>query len=227
MALALQEYRDALRYASRYGTGVALRDALEMRRLVAGGGAMRFVLDTCERRGWRCTFFVTARNLWRHRWLDEALAAGHEVGSHSFSHRLLPSLDDNALRMEFSAAASAFSERGIAPEGFRPPFLAADVRLPALAREFGFRYLSGVEGGEAFRYPNGLDERTVASPYDWHGLLCQRRSPGEIAALWEASPSPVLLVHPRYARRMLPLLPLPAGDYRACAGRRSLSFDVY
>src|SRR3989338_2562677 len=72
-------------------------------------GAMRFVLDTCEKHGWRCTFFVTARNLRRHQWLDEALTAGHEIGSHSLSHRLLPSLDDNALRMEFSAAASAVS----------------------------------------------------------------------------------------------------------------------
>src|SRR3989338_8112860 len=88
MALALQEYRDALRYASRYGTGVALRDALEMRRLVAGGGAMRFVLDTCEKHGWRCPFFVPARNLRRHQWLDEALTAGHEIGSHSFSHQI-------------------------------------------------------------------------------------------------------------------------------------------
>ena len=115
-------------------------------------------------------------------------------------------------------------------------------RVPILAHEFGFKYISSQHGGESFQYPSGITEFPVTKPYDWYGLVVMRKKPRQIADLWEEEDGLVTLIHPRYFRMMKTVLENYHTEYRKDLRvssllkrrsgkkyrmRRALSFDIY
>lgn len=243
LPLALKEYLSFVRHERQFGPHVVLRDMVGLLGLVRQEKILKEILAFSEETGWTFTLFFTARNLWRHeKWLERFVEQGHEIASHSYSHRLLPTMTDGELREEFAKAEGCFDEYGIKPLGLRPPFLATDGRVPELAKEFGFEYLSSQHGGEPFAYKSGIREFPVARPYDWYGRVVMRKKPYQIADLWDKEDGAVTLVHPRYFRMMKPhILRLHTtyhNDLRICSllrrrwgkgqsRRRALSFDIY
>ena len=93
------------------------------------------VLDTLRRYGVRATFFVIGRNAAAHPDLvRRALAEGHSVGTHSWSHPYLTSLGDEQARTEVVRAQDTV--QGIDAGGlpfFRLPY-GAGLRKPALLK---------------------------------------------------------------------------------------------
>lgn len=243
LPLALREYLSFIRYERQFGPRVVLQDMVGILGLASQEKSFQEILSLSEETGWTFTLFFTARNLWKHEeWLEHYLEQGHEIASHSYSHILLPTMSDEELREEFAKAERCFDEYGIKPLGLRPPFLATDERVPVLAKEFGFEYLSSQHGGEPFAYKSGIREFPVARPYDWYGRVVMRKKPYQIADLWDDDDGRVTLVHPRYFKVMRPhLMRLHTTyyhDLRICSllrrrlgkgqfRRRALSFDIY
>ena len=93
------------------------------------------MLDTLKRYGVRATFFVIGRNAAAHPDIvRRALAEGHSVGTHSWSHPYLTGLADGPARTEIVRAQDTV--QGIDAGGvpfFRLPY-GAGLRKPALMK---------------------------------------------------------------------------------------------
>lgn len=73
--------------------------------------------------------------------LRELAARGHEVGSHTLSHEILPLLDDARLRKEIEGARTLLRDwLGYAVEGFCYPNGSHDERVVAAVRASGHAY---------------------------------------------------------------------------------------
>lgn len=100
-------------------------------------------LDALEHAGARATFFLIAEEARRHPDVVTAIvAAGHEVASHSMTHRLpFRGLDGPALERE-TAGSKAVLEglTGRRVEGFRAPSWDAGPRLLHALVAAGYRY---------------------------------------------------------------------------------------
>ncbi len=75
-------------------------------------------------------------------------ARGHEVGSHTVTHPMLPQLDDEALAQELRES-QAILERWIGGEvtGFCYPNGDFDARVEAAVRDAGYSYACTIQGG--------------------------------------------------------------------------------
>jgi polysaccharide deacetylase family protein (PEP-CTERM system associated) len=106
-------------------------------------------LDLLDRRGVRATFFVLGWVAARHPSLVERIVgAGHEIGSHGWSHRRLYEIAPAAFQEELDATRRALVEGGAPPPvGFRAPEWSITDRslwaLEVLARN-GYRYDSSM-----------------------------------------------------------------------------------
>lgn len=106
--------------------------------------AQRF-FDIAERRGFRYTIFIIARDLEREenrravkRWsLD-----GHEIGSHSYSHRFdFGALGRRFIRRDLQKAHDLIMETtGTAPTGFSAPAWSSSNDLTAVLEELAYTY---------------------------------------------------------------------------------------
>ncbi|MEM6992096.1 MAG: polysaccharide deacetylase family protein [Myxococcota bacterium] len=83
-----------------------------------------WVLNTLRRHGVHATFFVLGHRASKFPELVEAIdAAGHEVGSHGWSHRSLRSLGPEEIEAELDDTSKAIvAATGTPPTLFRPPF---------------------------------------------------------------------------------------------------------
>lgn len=93
----------------------------------------------------RATFFVIGSELARQSCLKfccSALAAGHRIANHSFSHAVnFAELDAARKRQEIAAADQAIIEAtGQKPIGFRAPGYHVDAGLIGVLRAAGYRY---------------------------------------------------------------------------------------
>src|SRR5690606_13985768 len=89
------------------------------------------LLDILSERGVQATFFVLGVNVAHN---DEVLArmvaAGHEVGNHTFDHRDLTKLSAEEIREQVDGAGAAIqSATGHWPRLLRPPYGAIDARV--------------------------------------------------------------------------------------------------
>jgi peptidoglycan/xylan/chitin deacetylase (PgdA/CDA1 family) len=102
------------------------------------------LLDVLDSEDVRATFFVLGS------WVDEetrpiieaALAAGHDIGNHTFNHRAFddPSLDEVSARAEIAQTHTLLEGIiGRPPDLIRPPFGRAPERVDRLAAEFDYR----------------------------------------------------------------------------------------
>jgi peptidoglycan/xylan/chitin deacetylase (PgdA/CDA1 family) len=91
------------------------------------------------------TFFVPGLTAERYpQTMEEILAAGHEVGHHSYAHFSPFDQDEAAERADFERALGVFERFGVKPEGFRCPSWEPTWRTPALVAEYGLAYDSSL-----------------------------------------------------------------------------------
>jgi len=145
------------------------------------------ILRLLARHGAVATFFVIGATAAAHLELvGRMVAAGCEIGNHSWTHVSLLGLGAELQREEVRRTNELLAGVGIRPRWFRPPFGHTDARIEAIARE---------EGLETVLW--SLDSR------DW-----ARQSPEEIArrVIAGLAPGAVILLH-SFAASSLAALP--------------------
>ncbi|MEU6404800.1 polysaccharide deacetylase family protein [Streptomyces sp. NPDC046985] len=98
------------------------------------------LLDVLRGKGVRATFFLLgARHIERYPELVERMAAeGHEVGSHTWDHKILTRLSEDAIRDELRRPDEAIERlTGRRPTLMRPPQGRTDDRVRKAAKEEG------------------------------------------------------------------------------------------
>jgi peptidoglycan-N-acetylglucosamine deacetylase len=91
------------------------------------------------------TFFVPGLTAERYpQTVEVILAAGHELGHHSYAHFSPVDQDEAAERADFERALAALDRFGVRPEGFRCPSWEPTWRTPTLVAEYGLLYDSSL-----------------------------------------------------------------------------------
>jgi len=149
----------------------------------AWSGYERRVIGNTERilalladAGVRATFFILSWNAERHPELPRRIAAaGHEIASHGYGHRLAYELGQAAFRNDVERSKKVLEDlTGTPVLGYRAPSFSITTRslwaLDVLA-ELGFRYdssiypiqdrLYGIPGAQRFPYPIVRNGKTL------------------------------------------------------------------
>ena len=125
---------------------------------------LRRALDFFAQAGARATLFVIAENLDDPRkrgLLMEAVRQGHEIASHSLTHRKLTALKREEKRREiFESRERLARELGVEARGFRAPGFALDRESFDLVEEAGYTYDSSLFPGEGAARRIGADQLT-------------------------------------------------------------------
>ncbi|AVP97029.1 polysaccharide deacetylase [Ahniella affigens] len=155
--------------------------------------ALAALLPILAAHGVQATFFVTGAELERHPELgQQLLAAGHELGNHSFSHQ----------RMVFKSAAFVENEiertdaliRAAGAEGeilFRPPYGAKGITLPRYLERTGRRTIMWDVEPDSKRGKTATSERITET------------------TLAETRPGSIILLHVMYPSRQASLAAVP------------------
>ena len=82
------------------------------------------LLDMLRQRNIKATFYVIGRNVEMYpEIVRRTVAEGHEIGNHTFSHRLLTKMGDSEVLRELSRTRDAISAAaGVQPRTMRPPY---------------------------------------------------------------------------------------------------------
>lgn len=93
------------------------------------------LLDMLKQADALATFFVVGPNAERRpKTLVRMLAEGHEIGNHTWNHRVLTSLAPGGLTQEIGGTVAAVKEAtGVAPTLMRPPYGATNAKVKAAA----------------------------------------------------------------------------------------------
>jgi peptidoglycan/xylan/chitin deacetylase (PgdA/CDA1 family) len=103
------------------------------------------ILDLLAEYSLPATFFVPGLTAERYPdTVERILAAGHEVGHHSYAHFSPVDQDESAERADFERALGALERFGVRPEGYRCPSWEPAWRTPALVAEYGLLYDSSL-----------------------------------------------------------------------------------
>ena len=103
------------------------------------------ILDLLQEYRLPATFFVPGLTAERHPdAVEQILAAGHEVGHHSYAHFSPIDQDEAAERADFERALEALARFDVEPKGFRCPSWEPQWRTPALVAEYGLAYDSSL-----------------------------------------------------------------------------------
>lgn len=110
------------------------------------------VLEALAERGLTATFNVMGWNADRHRdLLAEVVAAGHEIGNHTWTHRNLAVTDDDDVRSEMRHGTEIIEElTGTTLRFFRPPRGNVTGLVTRIAAELGQDILSWSLSGSVF-----------------------------------------------------------------------------
>jgi peptidoglycan-N-acetylglucosamine deacetylase len=140
------------------------------------------ILDLLAQHGGHATFFALgclADAPEGRETLRNVIAAGSEVGNHTFSHPSLPTVDDAAIRDELERGGAAIEDAlGTSLRYWRPPFFHVDERVRAAAA------------------PLGLQEVGCSMmPWDWEwdadrsaSFVLERLQPGSIVCMHDGRP---------------------------------------
>jgi peptidoglycan/xylan/chitin deacetylase (PgdA/CDA1 family) len=111
--------------------GIAVRSALALTFDDGPSPWTVEILDLLAEHGARATFFVLGDNIAGHeRILRRAIAEGHLLGLHSWSHPHLPDLSPGEIRDEmFRTQAAIERATGTIASFWRPPYYEADERV--------------------------------------------------------------------------------------------------
>jgi peptidoglycan-N-acetylglucosamine deacetylase len=103
------------------------------------------ILDLLQEHQLPATFFVPGLTADRYPdAVEQILAAGHEIGHHSYAHFSPVDQDPAAERADFERALEALARFDVEPKGFRCPSWEPTWRTPALVAEFGLEYDSSL-----------------------------------------------------------------------------------
>lgn len=82
------------------------------------------LLDMLRARNIKATFYVVGSNVDLYpQIVRRAVAEGHEIGNHSYSHRLLSKMSDSAIREDLTRCRDAVGRAaGVQPRTLRPPY---------------------------------------------------------------------------------------------------------
>ena len=148
------------------------------------------VLPELARRQAHATFFLIGADVEKHPEMVRALlAAGHEVGNHTFTHMRMVGRSSAFYDREIERTQAALKAAGAQPQFFRPPYGKKLFGLPLAVKRHGLTMVTwDVED------PDTTDPRTFA---------------GEIVR--QAHPGAIILVHAMYpanrtARAALPMI---------------------
>lgn len=108
--------------------------------------AVRRLLDLCEQKGVKGTFFVLGWVAKRHpRIVRDIGACGHEVACHGFNHDMLTALDEAAIRRDVGDAKALLEDVSGKPvTGYRAPNFSITDRALDILVDLGFAYDSSV-----------------------------------------------------------------------------------
>jgi peptidoglycan/xylan/chitin deacetylase (PgdA/CDA1 family) len=138
---------------------------------------LRRALDFFARAGVRATLFVIAENLddpRKRMLLTEAVRQGHEIASHSLTHRRLTALRRDEKRREiFESRERLMRELGVEARGFRAPGFALDRESFELVDEAGYAYDSSLFPRSGFARRIGADQMSESPhrPFTGRRLL--------------------------------------------------------
>lgn len=150
------------------------------------------VLPELERRGVKATFFVVGNAAEKHpEQVRRLLAAGHEVGNHSWSHERMIFRTPAFVEREVGDTDRLLRRLGADPTYFRPPFFKRFWLLPRAVERHGLLLVTA----------DVTDEQA--------GSLSPDALAADMAA--RARPGSILLLHPMFGgndtqRHALPLL---------------------
>ncbi len=146
------------------------------------------------------TFFVPGLTAERYPQTVEAiLAAGHEVGHHSYSHRNPVALGPDWERADFERALAALDRAGVQPLGHRAALWNASWQTPVLVAEHGLLYDSTLmDDDRPYVLDTGAGEIVELPPHwgldDWEqyaflpepaiGTIIE--SPEKVLSLWRS-----------------------------------------
>jgi peptidoglycan/xylan/chitin deacetylase (PgdA/CDA1 family) len=103
------------------------------------------ILDLLREYSLPATFFVPGLTAERYPQAAETiLAAGHEIGHHSYAHFSPFDQDEAAERADFERALAVLDRFDVRPDGFRCPSWEPAWRTPALVAEYGLAYDSSL-----------------------------------------------------------------------------------
>ena len=103
------------------------------------------ILDLLAEYALPATFFVPGLTADRYpEAVERILAAGHEVGHHSYAHVAPVDQSDDEERADFERALEALARTGVEPVGYRCPGWEPSYRTPRLLAEHGLRYDSSL-----------------------------------------------------------------------------------
>jgi peptidoglycan/xylan/chitin deacetylase (PgdA/CDA1 family) len=153
------------------------------------------ILDLLAEYSLPATFFVPGVTADRYPQTVEAiLAAGHEVGHHSYAHVSPIAQTEEEERADFERALAALRRLGVEPEGFRCPNWEPGWRTPTLVAEHGLSYDSSLmDSDKPYVLDTGAGE-IIELPVHWslddweqYGYL-----PDPPIGTWIESPQKVL-----------------------------------
>lgn len=93
------------------------------------------ILEILANHDARATFFLVGRNVEQHpEIVRQMVAAGHEIGNHSWSHPRMTRATPTTVRDEIARTdAAIYAAVGFTPAIFRPPYGATNGTIEALA----------------------------------------------------------------------------------------------
>ncbi len=118
--------------------------------------------------GLPATFFVPGLTAERYPQAVEAiLAAGHEVGHHSYAHFSPFDQTEADERQDFERALAVLDRFGVKPEGFRCPSWEPTWRTPELVAEYGLAYDSSLMDSDRAYILETAKGELVEVPVHW------------------------------------------------------------
>jgi polysaccharide deacetylase family protein (PEP-CTERM system associated) len=108
--------------------------------------AMQRLLELCEQKEVKGTFFVLGWIAKRHPQIVKAIAAGgHEVACHGFNHEMLTMMDEGAVRQDILTAKALLEDTcGVRVTGYRAPSFSITSPALDILADLGFEYDSSL-----------------------------------------------------------------------------------
>lgn len=132
---------------------------------------MKNLLDLLGRLSIKATLFVIASDLdipYKRALLEQAVAQGHEIGCHSYTHRKLTTLSQDEKLREIEASREKIAKHlNVSVDGFRAPYFDIDGDTHLLVAQAGYRYDSSLFPGKKKPYGDGYIKSSKTPGYIW------------------------------------------------------------